>query len=125
MSKRRIAVSLALMAVVVSAAAGAVARALPLYAPTAVAASQQDVDVAPTHKVNPVYPAEAKAQKLSGEVQVNATIDAAGTVIAAKAMTGPEVFHQPAEDAMRQWRFENKTRKKVALTVTFVFRPEK
>ena len=124
MSKRRIAVSLAVMTAVVLAAAGTVARALPLYAPI-VAAAQEKVGVTPTHKVDAVYPAEAKAQKLSGDVEVNATIDASGRVVEAKAVSGPEVFRQPAEDAMRQWTFSNNTGKKVALTVTFAFRPEK
>jgi len=98
--------------------------------PTAPAApTQVGGDVKPARilsSVPPVYPALAKAQHVSGEVRIDALIDAAGRVTAMKVVSGPPLLHQAAIDSLRQWRYQAATLdgKPVAmhLTVTVQFR---
>jgi protein TonB len=98
--------------------------------PTAPAAPVQvGGDVKPARilsSVPPVYPALAKAQHVSGEVRIDALIDAAGRVTAMKVVSGPPLLHQAAIDSLRQWRYQAATLdgKPVAmhLTVTVQFR---
>lgn len=56
-------------------------------------------------KVPPVYPAEAKARGLSGEVLVEVTVDEQGDVLAAEAVTGDPILAEAAVAAVRQWKF--------------------
>jgi protein TonB len=76
--------------------------------------------------VPPVYPALAKAQHVSGEVRIDALIDAAGRVTTMKVVSGPSLLHQAAIDSLRQWKYQAATLdgKPVAmhLTVTVQFR---
>jgi TonB family protein len=55
--------------------------------------------------VPPVYPAIAKAQRLSGRVQVDALIDASGNVATVKVISGPPLLHNAAVDAVKQWKY--------------------
>ena len=75
------------------------------------------------YDVKPVYPPEAKAKGVSGPVVLEATLDAAGTVTAVKALKGHELLVPAAIDAVRQWRFEPQpgTPKRI-FTVTVNFR---
>jgi periplasmic protein TonB len=54
----------------------------------------------------PVYPPMAKLSNVQGDVLVSADVDANGTVIAAKALSGPMFLRQTAEDTVRQWKYE-------------------
>jgi TonB family protein len=76
--------------------------------------------------VPPVYPSLAKTQHVSGNVQVDALIDATGRVTTMKVVSGPTLLHQAAMDALRQWKYQPATLdgKPVAmhLTVTIQFR---
>lgn len=56
--------------------------------------------------VAPVYPALAKAQHISGDVTVDALIDANGRVTTMKVISGPTLLHQAAMDALKQWRYQ-------------------
>lgn len=54
----------------------------------------------------PAYPAAAKAIGASGAVQVQVTIDEAGSVTSAKAVSGHPLLRQPAEKAARAAKFK-------------------
>jgi TonB family protein len=54
---------------------------------------------------DPVYPAAAKAVNASGTVMVQVTIDEAGNVISAKAVSGHPLLQAAAVDAARSARF--------------------
>lgn len=56
--------------------------------------------------VPPVYPALAKSTRVSGDVLVDALIDATGDVKSAKVISGPALLQQAAIDTVRQWKYE-------------------
>jgi TonB family protein len=56
--------------------------------------------------VSPVYPILAKNQHVSGDVRIDALIDANGRVTTMKAISGPTLLHQAAMDALRQWKYQ-------------------
>ena len=58
-----------------------------------------------TSSVPPVYPALAKNQHVSGNVLVDALIDANGRVTTMKVVSGPTLLHQAAMDALKQWKY--------------------
>jgi protein TonB len=76
--------------------------------------------------VPPVYPTLAKTQHVSGNVQVDALIDANGRVTTMKVVSGPTLLQQAAMDALKQWKYQPATLdgKPVTmhLTVTIQFR---
>jgi TonB family protein len=76
--------------------------------------------------VPPVYPSFAKEQRISGDVVVDALIDATGKVTTMKVLNGPAVLHNSAMEALRQWRYQPATLDGTAvpmhLTVTIQFR---
>lgn len=76
--------------------------------------------------VSPVYPAFARTQRISGDVKIDALIDASGKVTTMKVIGGPVMLHQAAMDALRQWRYQPATLDGNAiamhLTVTVQFR---
>lgn len=59
--------------------------------------------------VPPVYPAFAKTQRVSGDVKIDALIDATGKVTTMKVVGGPVMLHQAAMDALRQWHYQPAT----------------
>jgi protein TonB len=86
-------------------------------------------DVVPAHMIStvpPSYPTMARNQHISGDVRVDALIDANGRVSTMKVVSGPTLLHQAAKDALRQWRYQPAMLdgKPVAmhLTVTVQFR---
>jgi protein TonB len=76
--------------------------------------------------VPPVYPTLAKSQHVSGNVLVDALIDANGRVTTTKIVSGPTLLHQAAMDALRQWKYQPATLDgkpvPMHLTVTIQFR---
>lgn len=58
------------------------------------------------HRVEPVYPAEAKQQRLAGTVALEIVVDRDGSVSSMHALNGPEVLAKAAMDALRWWKFE-------------------
>ena len=56
-----------------------------------------------------MYPALAKNQHVSGNVLVDALIDANGKVTTMKVLSGPGLLHQSAMDALRQWKYQPAT----------------
>jgi TonB family protein len=76
-------------------------------------------------KVPPVYPPLARAQRISGKVEVEAEISDSGDVFSAKAISGPNMLRAAAEEALRKWKFKPASvdgvniRSKARITVTF------
>ncbi len=65
-------------------------------------------DVKPAHllkTVPPIYPATARSQRISGDVQIDALIDATGAVTTTKIISGPTLLHQAAMSAVKQWKY--------------------
>lgn len=58
------------------------------------------------HRVEPVYPAEARKQNLQGIVAVDVVVGRDGSVTSMRALNGPEVLARAAMDALRWWKFE-------------------
>ena len=56
--------------------------------------------------VSPVYPILAKNQHVSGDVRLDALIDANGRVTTMKVISGPTLLRQAAMDALRQWKYQ-------------------
>jgi len=54
----------------------------------------------------PVYPTEAKASKVSGQVQVKVILDETGKVVSAQAVFGPDALRAAAVDAAKRARFK-------------------
>lgn len=67
-----------------------------------------------THRVDPIYPPEAKAQHITGTVRVYYVIGGDGKVYNAHALTHPGLSEDPslrkaAEDAILQWKYKPAT----------------
>jgi protein TonB len=56
--------------------------------------------------VPPVYPQLAKTQRIAGNVQIDALIDASGNVTDVKVLSGPGVLHRAALEAVKQWKYK-------------------
>jgi periplasmic protein TonB len=54
-------------------------------------------------RVTPVYPAEAKQNRIQGTVKLEITIDKEGHVAQAAVISGPVELIQSATDAVQQW----------------------
>jgi TonB family protein len=54
----------------------------------------------------PIYPAEARALGIGGQVRVMATIGKDGHVKTARAVAGPEQLREPAVAAVEQWFYK-------------------
>jgi TonB family protein len=52
-----------------------------------------------------VYPEVAKRMHISGDVRLEATVDAQGKVKDVKPLSGNHMLEIAAEDAVRQWKF--------------------
>ncbi len=79
-------------------------------------------------KVNPVYPEEARKQKIQGVVEMEATINAFGDVVGVRVLpTHPPqtLLEQAAVAALRQWKYEpyriNGKAKTVIFNVSITF----
>ncbi len=57
-------------------------------------------------RVNPVYPASARAMHVQGSVVLEATIDREGRVVNTTVVKGDKALAQAALDAVRQWRYK-------------------
>lgn len=58
------------------------------------------------HRVEPVYPAEARKQRLQGVIVLNVIVGADGAVMRMRPLNGPDILAQAAMDALRWWKFE-------------------
>jgi TonB family protein len=65
-------------------------------------------DVRPPHLLKsfaPIYPSLARTQRVSGDVKVDALIDATGQVETVKVLTGPLLLQRAAVEAVKQWKY--------------------
>lgn len=77
-----------------------------------------------TKRAEPVWPAEARSQSLQSEVQLLVKLDTSGSVVSAEPLTGLQIFHQAAIDAVRQWRFQpviREGRAVIAMTTEMIY----
>ena len=78
--------------------------------------------------VAPIYPAEAKAAHVTGDVSVDITIDRRGKVTSATAVNPHPLLKKAVEDAARQWTFAAAPRGQIErmarLDFTFVISSE-
>jgi len=58
------------------------------------------------HSVPPVYPQMARTQHVSGDVRIDALIDADGNVTTMKVLSGPPQLHLSAMAALKQWKYQ-------------------
>lgn len=58
------------------------------------------------YKVPPVYPQEAKEERIQGKVVLNAIIGKDGAVENLVVVSGPNELQQSALDAVRQWKYK-------------------
>ncbi len=101
-----------------SLALGTAATALALHTPadhTATAALQQTALTRVPGKVmagqaltrvQPIYPADARAAKIQGAVLLQATISDTGAVERLRVLSGPEELRRSSLDAVRQWTYK-------------------
>lgn len=77
------------------------------------------------HKTAPIYPSIAKAARVSGTVELHATISKSGAIEDLQVVRGPAMLQQAASDAVRTWRFQpyklNNEPTEVETTVNVVF----
>ena len=57
------------------------------------------------NKVLPVYPAPARAMRIAGRVELQATISRDGTIDHLRVVDGPMLLQGAALEAVRQWRY--------------------
>jgi TonB family protein len=72
--------------------------------PVAVSAEKMQNQI--VHKVNPVYPPDAKKARIQGKVELDAVIGKTGEVEQLKVVSGPQQLQQSALDAVRQWTYK-------------------
>jgi TonB family protein len=58
------------------------------------------------HKVDPVYPAGARKDKLQGVIVLDLVVGRDGSVIKVRPQNGPDLLAQAAVEAVRWWKFE-------------------
>jgi TonB family protein len=58
------------------------------------------------HKVDPVYPPEARKQKLQGVIVLDLVIGKDGAVVDVTPKNGPDLLAHAAVEAVRWWKFE-------------------
>jgi len=81
------------------------------------------------HSVSPIYPPDAMRHYITGDVRLEAQVDAKGRVGAMNIIFGPAAFRQAAMDALRQYEYAPATQdgkpvaSKVVVTVKFWFDP--
>jgi periplasmic protein TonB len=77
------------------------------------------------HQTEPVYPSIAKLARVSGTVELSATITKSGTLKDLQFVSGPEMLRQAALDAVQTWRYRpykiNNEPMEAAVTINVVF----
>jgi len=58
------------------------------------------------HKVDPVYPDDARKAKISGAVVMLVTVDDHGKIVDLSALAGPEMLRDDALNTVKQWTYK-------------------
>jgi protein TonB len=76
-------------------------------------------------RIRPIYPEAARSAHVKGPVTVEVTVDEEGNVIAARAISGPDLLKDAAVTAARGWKWMptrmDRARVKVVGTITLNF----
>ena len=59
-----------------------------------------------THRVEPVYPTEARRANLQGVIALDIVVGRDGSVMSMHALNGPDLLVRAAMEALRWWKFE-------------------
>jgi periplasmic protein TonB len=82
---------------------------------------------AATVKPSPEYSVVAKQMKVSGKVEVEATVETSGLVESVRAISGNPLLTSSAVAAVKKWKFtpftENGTPAKAVIMLSFDFKP--
>lgn len=101
------------------------AIASPIREPIRVGSNVQQSKL--VSKVDPVYPEEAKNNRVAGAVILQSTINELGEVIDIKVLRGHPLLDDAAVSAVRQWRYSptylNGEAVPVIATVSIIFNP--
>jgi TonB family protein len=73
--------------------------------PMAPRVSQGVVEATLVKRVEPVYPMQARNQRLQGKVTLSATISTEGSVTEVAVVNGPPVLADAAKTAVKNWKF--------------------
>jgi TonB family protein len=57
------------------------------------------------HKVEPMYPAEARKENVEGIIALDIVVSRDGSVVSMHPLNGPDVLARAAMDALRWWKF--------------------
>ena len=60
------------------------------------------------HRVEPVYPEDARTQQIQGRVVLDVHIGEDGAVQDVQLVSGPPQLAQASIDAVKQWRFNSR-----------------
>ena len=78
----------------------------PIFPFVAVPVSQGVTGGHLTHKVEPIYPSEARLQRVEGPVLLDVLVGEDGNVHAVQVTSGQPLLAKAAANAVRQWRYE-------------------
>lgn len=78
----------------------------PFQGPRKLRVSQSVVEGMMLTKVGPVYPLEAQAKHIQGDVILQATIDKEGNIAGLKVISGHPLLAEAATEAVRQWKYK-------------------
>jgi protein TonB len=59
-----------------------------------------------THKVEPIYPSEARLQRVEGAVVLDVLVGEDGNVHGVQVTSGQPLLAKAAASAVRQWRYQ-------------------
>ena len=78
----------------------------PIPFPRRIRVSQGVTQALVVSKVQPEYPADAKDQRIQGEVRLAVTVDKDGNVYKVELISGHPLLAPPAMEAVRQWKYK-------------------
>jgi TonB family protein len=84
----------------------AVANPQPIFPFVALPVSQGVTGGRLTHKVDPIYPSEARLQRVEGAVLLDALVGEDGNVHEVQVTSGPPLLAKAAAQAVKQWRYQ-------------------
>ncbi len=83
-----------------------VANPQPIFPFVAIPVSQGVTGGRLTHKVEPIYPSEARVQRVEGAVVLDVLVGEDGNVRAVQVTSGQPLLARAAASAVRQWRYQ-------------------
>jgi protein TonB len=83
-----------------------VANPTPIFPFVALPVSQGVTGGRLTHKVEPIYPSDARNQHIEGAVMLDAVVGEDGNVHQVTVTSGPPLLARAAAQAVKQWRYQ-------------------